>query len=54
MLLKTAVVAFVILWMRMSWPRLREDQLHRFAWFVLVPLALVQLALTAAGVIYTA
>lgn len=54
MLLKTAVVAFVILWMRMSWPRLREDQLQRFAWFVLVPLALVQLALTAAGVIYTA
>ena len=54
MLLKTAVVAFVILWIRMSWPRLREDQLQRFAWFVLVPLALVQLALTAAGVIYTA
>ena len=54
MLLKTIVVALVILWIRMAWPRLREDQLQRLAWFRLVPLALFQLALTAAGVIYTA
>lgn len=53
MLLKTAVIAIFILWIRMSWPRIREDQLQRFAWFVLVPVALLQLAITAAGVILT-
>ena len=54
MLIKTALVAVVILWIRMAWPRLREDQLQRLAWLRLVPIALLQLALTAAGVIYTA
>ena len=54
MLIKTSIIALIILWMRMSWPRVRADQLQRLAWFVLVPLALFQLALTAAGVIYTA
>ena len=32
-------------------PRLREDQLQRLAWAVLVPLALAQLALTSAVVV---
>lgn len=54
MILKTTAVALVILWIRMAWPRLREDHLQRLAWLRLVPLALFQLALTAAGVIYTA
>jgi NADH-quinone oxidoreductase subunit H len=45
-LLKTAVLAFVVIWLRVSYPRLREDQLQRLAWTVLVPLALFQLALT--------
>ena len=45
-LLKTFAVAFVVLWVRVSYPRLREDQLQRFAWQVLVPVALVQLVLT--------
>ncbi|MFJ9693393.1 NADH-quinone oxidoreductase subunit NuoH [Kitasatospora sp. NPDC101183] len=46
MLLKTFALAFVVIWLRVTYPRLREDQLMRFAWAVLVPLALVQLALT--------
>ncbi len=45
-LLKTMVLAFVVIWLRVSYPRLREDQLQRLAWLVLVPVALAQLALT--------
>ncbi|MFP8907729.1 MULTISPECIES: complex I subunit 1/NuoH family protein [Streptomyces] len=45
-LLKTSVLAFVVIWLRVSYPRLREDQLQRLAWTVLVPLALFQIALT--------
>ncbi|WP_425265361.1 complex I subunit 1/NuoH family protein [Streptomyces rubellomurinus] len=46
MLLKTFALAFVVIWLRVTYPRLREDQLMRFAWVALVPLALGQLALT--------
>jgi NADH-quinone oxidoreductase subunit H len=45
-LLKTLALAFVVIWLRVSYPRLREDQLQRFAWQVLVPLSLLQLAVT--------
>ncbi len=45
-LLKTAVLAFVVIWLRVSYPRLREDQLQKLAWTTLVPLALAQIALT--------
>ena len=47
-LLKVFAVAFVIIWFRVAYPRLREDQLQRLCWLVLVPLALLQLVLTAA------
>lgn len=50
-LLKGSLVVLLIIWMRVSWPRLREDQLQRLAWTVLVPLALAQIALTAVGVV---
>lgn len=46
MILKTFALAFVVIWLRVTYPRLREDQLMRFAWTGLIPLALVQLALT--------
>nr|WP_202512465.1 complex I subunit 1 family protein [Streptomyces sp. SID3343] len=45
-LLKTGALAFVVIWLRVSYPRLREDQLQKFAWTVLIPLALGQLVLT--------
>ncbi|MFI6984581.1 NADH-quinone oxidoreductase subunit H [Embleya sp. NPDC050154] len=45
-LLKTGLLAFVVIWLRVSYPRLREDQLQKLAWTVLVPLALGQLVLT--------
>jgi NADH-quinone oxidoreductase subunit H len=45
-LTKTMLLAFVVIWLRVSYPRLREDQLQRLAWTTLVPLALLQLAVT--------
>jgi NADH-quinone oxidoreductase subunit H len=45
-LLKVFALAFVVIWLRTSYPRLRADQLQRLAWQVLVPLALAQLAFT--------
>ena len=50
-LLKGFAVAVLIIWLRVAWPRLREDQLQRLAWLVLVPMALAQLAITAVGVV---
>ncbi|WP_229074001.1 complex I subunit 1 family protein [Actinoplanes sp. DH11] len=47
-LLKIFALSFVIIWLRVSYPRLREDQLQRLCWLVLVPTALAQLVLTAA------
>ena len=45
-LAKTFVLSFLVIWLRVSYPRLREDQLQRLAWQGLVPVALAQLALT--------
>jgi NADH-quinone oxidoreductase subunit H len=45
-LVKTFALAVVVIWLRVAYPRLREDQLQRLAWVWLVPLALLQLALT--------
>lgn len=45
-LLKTGILAFGVIWLRVTYPRLREDQLQRFAWTTLIPLALAQIALT--------
>ncbi|MGZ4637428.1 MAG: NADH-quinone oxidoreductase subunit NuoH [Actinomycetes bacterium] len=50
-LLKTLLLAFVVIWLRVSYPRLREDQLQRLAWQSLVPIALLQLALTGVVVV---
>ncbi|MGN6302264.1 MAG: NADH-quinone oxidoreductase subunit NuoH [Angustibacter sp.] len=50
-LLKTGLVAVLVIWVRVAWPRLREDQLQALAWKVLVPLALAQLALTGLVVV---
>ena len=45
-LLKTGLVAFAVIWARVAYPRMREDQLQGLAWKVLVPVALAQLAVT--------
>jgi NADH-quinone oxidoreductase subunit H len=43
MLGKIGVLSFVVIWLRATYPRLREDQLQRFSWLVLIPLALLQI-----------
>lgn len=50
-LLKGFAVALVVIWVRVAWPRLREDQLQRLAWLWLVPIGLAQLFLTGVGVV---
>jgi NADH-quinone oxidoreductase subunit H len=50
-LLKTGLVALAVIWVRVAWPRLREDQLQLLAWAVLVPVTLAQLALTGVLVV---
>ncbi|HEX6262426.1 MAG TPA: NADH-quinone oxidoreductase subunit NuoH [Actinomycetota bacterium] len=47
MLLKIGGLSFFIIWLRATYPRLREDQLQRFSWIVLIPLALVNILVTA-------
>jgi NADH-quinone oxidoreductase subunit H len=50
--IKLAVLLFIYLWLRWTLPRFRYDQLMAFGWKVLLPLATVNLLLTAAGVLY--
>jgi NADH-quinone oxidoreductase subunit H len=38
---KIFALSFVIVWLRATFPRLREDQLQRFAWIKLVPVTLI-------------
>lgn len=40
---KIGGLAFFIIWLRATYPRLREDQLQRFSWLALIPLALLQI-----------
>lgn len=47
LLVKVALLVFVIIWIRWTWPRLREDQLQHLAWRWLIPLALVNIAVIA-------
>ncbi|MEK7426016.1 MAG: complex I subunit 1 family protein [Actinomycetota bacterium] len=47
MLTKMMVLSMIVMWVRFSYPRLREDQLQRFAWKVLIPVSLVNIMLTA-------
>jgi NADH-quinone oxidoreductase subunit H len=46
MLGKMLLLTFFVYFIRFSYPRLREDQLQRFAWKVLIPLALVNIFVT--------
>ncbi|NLV56257.1 MAG: NADH-quinone oxidoreductase subunit H [Acidimicrobiales bacterium] len=43
---KMLFVTFIIFWVRFTYPRFREDQLQKFAWTLLIPLALVNILAT--------
>ncbi|MGH8999503.1 MAG: NADH-quinone oxidoreductase subunit NuoH [Acidimicrobiia bacterium] len=45
---KIMLVAFLIFWVRFTYPRLREDQLQAVAWKYLIPLSLVNILATGA------
>ncbi len=49
---KLAVLLFFYLWLRWTLPRYRYDQLMQFGWKFLLPLSVVNLLVTAAGVLY--
>lgn len=44
---KVTALSFFIIWLRATYPRLREDQLQRFSWLALIPLALLQILVVA-------
>lgn len=46
-LAKTGTLLFLLIWVRWTFPRLREDQLQKFAWKVLIPLSLVNIFIVA-------
>ena len=51
-LLKVGVIAFLFIWVRATYPRLRIDQLLAFAWKFLLPLRLINLFATALEVFF--
>ena len=50
-LIKLLIIIFFFLWLRATLPRLRYDQLMRFGWKVLLPVATINALVTAAVVV---
>ena len=50
-LIKVAAILFFYVWMRWTLPRYRYDQLMAFGWKVLLPVSVLNLIATAAGVL---
>jgi len=44
---KVFLFLFLFIWLRATYPRLRYDQLMKFGWKILIPLALFNIVLTA-------
>jgi NADH-quinone oxidoreductase subunit H len=51
-LIKVGALLFFYVWMRWTLPRYRYDQLMAFGWKILLPLSVINLLVTAAGVLY--
>jgi NADH-quinone oxidoreductase subunit H len=50
--LKLFVVVSVFIWLKATLPRLRYDQLMRFGWKVLLPVATINAVITALVVVW--
>lgn len=48
---KIMFVAFLVFWVRFTYPRFREDQLQKIAWKYLIPLSLAWITFTAVMVV---
>ena len=44
---KVALLVFLFIWFRWTWPRLREDQLQTMAWRWMIPIALINIVVIA-------
>jgi NADH-quinone oxidoreductase subunit H len=51
-MVKLVFMFFLMIWIRFTWPRMREDQLQKFAWKYLIPVSLVLILVTGAWVLY--
>jgi len=51
-LLKTQLMVFVLIWIRLSIPRLQVDQLMSFAWKILIPLGMANILVSAAVMLW--
>lgn len=51
---KTAFFLYLFIWVRWTFPRFRYDQLMRLGWKVLLPLALLNIIITGAIMVFTA
>jgi NADH-quinone oxidoreductase subunit H len=51
-LVKVGAILFFYVWMRWTLPRYRYDQLMQFGWKILLPIAVLNLIVTGAGVLY--
>ncbi|MBR5241272.1 MAG: NADH-quinone oxidoreductase subunit H, partial [Muribaculaceae bacterium] len=50
--MKTAVIMFIIMWFKWTFPRLRIDQLIKFEWKYLLPIGLFNLLLVTLMVVF--
>jgi len=51
-LIKTYVMVFALVWVRLTIPRLQVDQLMGFAWKILIPLGLVNIGASGAVILW--
>ena len=51
-MVKLVVMFFILIWVRFTFPRLREDQLQKFAWKILIPASLALVLAAGAWVLY--
>ena len=51
LILKVMVLLYGLIWIRATLPRIRYDRLMAFGWKVLFPLALLNVVLTAGGIV---
>jgi NADH-quinone oxidoreductase subunit H len=51
LVVKTVAILLVMIWLRATLPRFRYDRLMAFGWKILLPLALVNVAVTAVGIV---